>query len=100
VTHTLEDGTLAPFCDLVADFVRRQATIQREVPEGIWVDEDAGEVWVSGRPIEALTELEFKLLKLLFQRLNKITDKFQIVETVWGVDYIEQVDDARIEKLV
>lgn len=95
-----EDGAMSVFCDLLADFVRRQATIQREVPEGIWLDEDAGEVWVSGMPVEPLTELEFKLLKLLYQRMNKITDKFQIVETVWGVDYIEQVDDARIEKLV
>jgi len=100
LTITQADGTIIPFCDLFADFVRRQATIQRELPEGIWLDEDAGEVWVSGVPVEALTELEFKLIKLLYQRMNKITDKYQIVETVWGVDYIEQVDDARIEKLV
>jgi hypothetical protein len=95
-----ESGGITLFCELLGDFVRRQATIQKDIPDGIWVDEDAGEVWVSGTPIEALTELEFRLLKLLYQRINKITDKFQIVETVWGVDYIEQVDDARIEKLV
>ena len=74
--------------------------MQRELPGGIWVDEDAGDVWVGGLPIEALTELEFKLLQLLFQRRNKLTDKYQIVERVWGVDYLDDIDDARIEKLV
>jgi DNA-binding response OmpR family regulator len=32
--------------------------------------------------------------------MGKICDKYQIVEAVWGVEYIDQVDDARIEKLV
>jgi DNA-binding response OmpR family regulator/GTP-binding protein EngB required for normal cell division len=94
------NGGVNVFCALLADFVRRQATIQRELPSGLWLDEDAGDVFVGGHPIEPLTELEFALLKLLYQRRDKITDKYQIVETVWGVDYIEQVDDARIEKLV
>ncbi len=95
-----EGDTISAFCKLLADFVRRQATVQRELPGGIWVDEDAGDVWVGGLPIEALTELEFKLLQLLFQRRNKLTDKYQIVERVWGVDYLDDIDDARIEKLV
>ena len=37
---------------------------------------------------------------LLFQNANKIIDKFQIVSHVWGDEYIDEVDDARIEKLV
>jgi two-component system response regulator RegX3 len=37
---------------------------------------------------------------LLFENADKIVDKYQIVSGVWGDDYIDEVDDARIEKLV
>jgi DNA-binding response OmpR family regulator len=37
---------------------------------------------------------------LLYGQIDKICDKYHIVEAVWGEDYIEEVDDARIEKLV
>ena len=37
---------------------------------------------------------------LLFQNPDKIIDKYQIVSQVWGEEYIDEVDDARIEKLV
>jgi hypothetical protein len=47
-----------------------------------------------------LTDLEYRLLLLLYGRLNKICDKYQIVEAVWGEEYIDQVDDARIDKLL
>ena len=40
------------------------------------------------------------MLLLLYGRLGKICDKYQIVEAVWGESYIDEVDDARIEKLV
>lgn len=88
------------FGSLMADFVRRQAAIPREIRGNVWVDEDAGEVWVEGALTSPLTELEFKLMALLYERINKLTDKYQIVETVWGVDYINEVDDSRIEKLI
>lgn len=95
-----DDGQLFIFSALLEDFVQRQTALQKGVPDGIWVDEDSGDVWISGTPAPPLTELEFKLLMLLYERGNKVTDKFQIVERVWGVEYINEVDDARIEKLV
>jgi hypothetical protein len=95
-----EDGAATVFSDLMGDFVRHQATVQKELPGGVWVDEDAGDVWIGGSRIEALTDLEYKLLALLYRRVNKLTDKYEIVENVWGTDYIDEVDDARIEKLV
>ncbi|HEC24132.1 MAG TPA: hypothetical protein ENI95_14565 [Chloroflexi bacterium] len=88
------------FSELLAEFARRQHSIRRELPGGVWVDGDSGDVWVDGMPAPPLTELEFRLLSLLFERMNKLTDKYQIVETVWGVSYIDDVDDARIEKLI
>ena len=36
----------------------------------------------------------------LVSSLLKIIDKYGIVESVWGESYIDEVDDARIEKLV
>jgi DNA-binding response OmpR family regulator len=32
--------------------------------------------------------------------MDQICDKYEIVEAVWGEDYIDEVDDARIEKLI
>ncbi|GAB4470819.1 MAG: hypothetical protein Kow00124_07320 [Anaerolineae bacterium] len=94
------DGRTVVFAEIMADYVRRQAAVSHRVPDGIWIDTDSGDVWVEGVLTSSLTELEFKLLSLLYERANKLTDKYQIVETVWGVDYISSVDDARIEKLI
>jgi len=32
--------------------------------------------------------------------VGKICTKYEVVEAVWGEEYIDEVDDARIEKLV
>ena len=64
------------------------------------MDVDAGEAWVDGERVPSLTDLEYRLLLLLYGRLGKICDKYQIVEAVWGQDYIDEVDDARVEKLI
>jgi two-component system response regulator RegX3 len=39
-------------------------------------------------------------LLLLYGRIGKIVTKYEVVEAVWGEDYIDDVDDARIEKLI
>jgi two-component system, OmpR family, response regulator RegX3 len=57
-------------------------------------------VLVNGKPVEALTNLEYRLLSLLFEQRDKLIDKYQIVTHVWGESFIDEVDDARIEKLV
>ncbi len=88
------------FGELFARFARRKALAQHGVQRGVWVDTDAGQVWVDGFPVPTLTELEYRLLLLLYGRLNKICDKYQLVEAVWGQEYIDEVDDARVEKLV
>jgi DNA-binding winged helix-turn-helix (wHTH) protein/energy-coupling factor transporter ATP-binding protein EcfA2 len=88
------------FSTLFTHYARRQGLIRQDMPEGVWVDIDAGSVWVGGTLVESLTDLEYRLLLLLYGRLDKICDKYQIVETVWGQEYLGEVDDARIEKLV
>lgn len=88
------------FSELFAHYARRQKMAAQEVPAGVWVDVDAGTVWVAGRRVESLTDLEYRLLLLLYGRMDKICDKYQIVEAVWGQEYLGEVDDARIEKLI
>jgi hypothetical protein len=95
-----EAGEARVFSDLFAGFAKRQQLMRLHGPRGIRVDVDSGDVWVDGEPAPMLTELEYKLLLLLYGNLDKICDKYKIVESVWGESYIDEVDDARIEKLV
>ncbi|MBK9497290.1 MAG: winged helix-turn-helix transcriptional regulator [Xanthomonadales bacterium] len=68
-------------------------------PIGLIVDADAGTVTVDGREVE-LTDLEYRLMLLLYGRQDKLTDKYAIVEAVWGESFMDTVDEPRIEKLV
>lgn len=88
------------FGELFAAYVHRQRRTRQPARAGVWVDVDAGEAWVDGEHVPSLTDLEYRLLLLLYGRLGKICDKYQIVEAVWGQDYIDEVDDARVEKLI
>jgi len=82
------------------EFIRRQHAARRPARGGVQVDPDSGEVWIGGVQAPTLTNLEYRLLLLLYGRLGKICDKYEVVEAVWGDEYIDEVDDARIEKLV
>ncbi len=93
-----EDGGL--FSEFFTLFVRRQAAAPAQSTIGVRVDEDAGEVWVDGVKVTVLTDLEYRLMRLLHQRQDRLTTKDMIVEAVWGGEYLDKVDDARIEKLV
>jgi hypothetical protein len=82
------------------EFVHRQGIARGGAPTGVHVDVEGGDVTVDGRRIDALTDLEYKLLLLLYGKINKIVDKYVIVTNVWGESYLDSVDDARIEKLI
>jgi hypothetical protein len=88
------------FAGLFGGFVRRQRLVRRRGARGIRIDVEAGDVWVDGELAPLLTELEYNLILLLYGNIDKICDKYKIVESVWGESYIDEVDDARIEKLV
>jgi hypothetical protein len=96
----LRSGEELLFSPVFEGFVRRQRLTRRRRYEGVRVDVESGTVWVDARQTPTLTDLEYRLLLLLYGRLNKICDKYQIVEAVWGEEYIDQVDDARIDKLL
>jgi hypothetical protein len=100
LVHRGSEGQPVYFSALFERFVRRQTLYTEDIPAGLVIDADAGDVWVNRRQVPPLTDLEFRLLLLLYERLDKLTDKFQIVEAVWGIEYLDEVDDSRIEKLV
>lgn len=87
-------------CPIFTDFVARERRIQQGDKAGLRVDRERGDVYINGRVLPPLTDLEYKLLALLNQRRGQIVDKYQIVENVWGEAYLDQVDDDRIERLV
>lgn len=89
-----------PFSPLFAQFVGRRGRGKEIEAEGVHMDTDAGDVWVDGIRIPVLTDLEYRLLELLYERRDKLTDKYRIVTAVWGEEYLGDVDDARVEKLV
>jgi len=95
--HAKEEMLFSPVFEA---FVRRQRLTRRKRQEGVRLDVESGNVWVDGREVPTLTELEYRLLLLLYGRLDQICDKYEIVESVWGEEYIDQVDDARIDKLL
>lgn len=94
------DGEPKPFSRLFAEYVQSYQVDADAKIERLYVDSTSGEVFVDGRQTETLTRLEYQLMLLLFENADKIVDKYQIVTDVWGEDYLDDVDDARIEKLI
>ena len=93
-----EREELRAFCRLFAEYVLAHQTTAT-LGGRLRLDEESGEVTVGGRPVD-LTQLEFRLMKLLYVMSNNIVDKYEIVEGVWGDEHMLDVDDSRIEKLV
>jgi DNA-binding response OmpR family regulator len=88
------------FSPLLSDFAQRRLRGAGAERRGVQIDSDSGDVWVDGMRIPVLTELEYRLLDVLNTRRDKLTDKYHIVTAVWGEQYLGEVDDARVEKLV
>jgi len=90
----------AVFGELFAGYARRQHRVQQSVRPGIYVDVDSGDVWVDGKRAPTLTDHEYRLLLLLYGRVNKIVTRDDVAEAVWGADYMQDIDDARCDKLL
>ncbi len=93
-----EREDLRLFCRLFAEYVSAHQS-KAFTNEGISVDGVSGDVTIGGRRV-SLTALEYRLVSLLYENKNRIVDKYEIVEGVWGDEHLLEVDDARIEKLI
>ncbi len=67
---------------------------------GLWIDQRSGEVWVNGSQVEALTALEYNLLRLLYGNQGRLCSKNDIIRQVWGEEFMGEIDDSRVEKLI
>ena len=94
--HVKEE--LRVFSRLFAEYVLAFQT-DTGAPERPQIEFKNGEFVVGGRLVE-LSRLEFRLLSLLHEKRSHVVEKFEIVMEVWGENYLDEVDDARIEKLV
>jgi hypothetical protein len=92
--------TPAVFGELFAGYARRQHRAKQPARPGVYVDVDSGDVWVDGKPAPTLTDHEYRLLLLLYGRMNKIVTRDDVAEAVWGADYMDEIDDARCDKLL
>ena len=61
-----EEDELSIFGQLFEGFARRQRLVKRGEPQGVRVDVDSGDVWVDGELAPDLTDLEYRLLLLLY----------------------------------
>jgi DNA-binding winged helix-turn-helix (wHTH) protein len=68
--------------------------------EGLWIDHQSGEVTANGQNVGSLTALEFSLLRLLYRNPGRLCSKEEIIRQVWGEEFMGEVDDSRVEKLV
>lgn len=66
---------------------------------GITIDKSTGIIYIDGKEVELLTNLEYRLLSLFYEREDEIVDRANICSSIWNEDYTTQ-DDARIEKLI
>jgi hypothetical protein len=90
----------AVFGELYAGYARRQHRAKQPGHTGIHVDVESGDVWTDGKPAPTLTDHEYRLLLLLYGRMNKIVTRDDVAEAVWGADYMDEIDDARCDKLL
>ena len=88
------------FGELFAGYARRQHRAKQPARPGVYVDVESGDVWVDGKPAPTLTDHEYRLLLLLYGRMNKIVTRDDVAEAVWGADYMDEIDDARCDKLL
>ena len=68
--------------------------VQRLRLRDLEVDFEAREVVVRGHRVH-LTPKEFELLQYLANRLNKIVQHREIMRTIWGPDYGDELDQLR-----
>jgi hypothetical protein len=70
------------------------------LPSGLWIDAHTGEVLLDQQRVESLTALEYSLLRYLYANPGRLCSKEEIIRHVWGEEFMGEIDDSRVEKLV
>lgn len=83
-------------------FVDGDATSTRPLPpaSGLWLDEDAQDVWIDGQRISPqLSPAQFRLLQLLLAHAGRICSRAEIVAVVWP-DTADGVSEDAVDGLI
>lgn len=98
------DGNYHPFCGLFAD-----AILERVMPKfendnsdtKLVFDDDTGTLLWDGKPIEEkFTPQEYEVLLYLMKEPNKLRNRDEIGEVLWGKDSYDKYSDWAIDQLV
>jgi hypothetical protein len=68
------------FAPIFAAFIQEQEPVW-ERP--LYFDEASRQVWVLGRPVPALTRLEYRLFYLLYERKDQVVGKDELITAGW-----------------
>ena len=90
---------LEVFSEIWRRYVLWKYEARRPTSKGVRMDVQTSEVWVNGRPVPYLAPLEYRLLMVLYGRLGTVCTKQEIVEAVYGRDYMAG-DDPALQRLV
>jgi len=88
------------FSPVFAHYVLTQGT---PIGKPLWVDEQAGVVWVEGRFIKDLAPLEFDLLAFLYRHVGQICTRDQILDDLYPCELKTNkggLQDNRVDTLV
>lgn len=103
--HRLQDGDeiviggVATFRFHDPDETRAGPTLGRL--RGVWVNPELQTVWVDAQQIEPpLSPAQFKLLKLLYDRLGQIVSREEIVTAVWPNTNPAGISNEAIDGLI
>jgi DNA-binding winged helix-turn-helix (wHTH) protein len=75
-----EYTTVDVFSPLFKEYIKKQENVWQRP---LFFDESTRQVWVLGQPKPALTRLEYQLFKALYDRLDEIVTKDELIEAVW-----------------
>jgi DNA-binding response OmpR family regulator len=85
------------FSPLFEHFVAQQAP---QADSQLYIDRQAGVVWVNGRQTKPLTDKEFKLLAFLAEHPNEICDVGEIIGALYPGAEGYNINDNAISALV
>jgi DNA-binding winged helix-turn-helix (wHTH) protein len=74
------------------------ATDQASLSSGVLIDEDSQRVYANEQEIR-LTALELRLILYLGRHLDRVVNRDELAESVWGM-YDEGIDNARIDQAI
>lgn len=95
----LDRGEAVFFSPLLQAYVLTQGAPNKQ---GLWLDETAAVVWVEGRPVNDLTNLEFELIRYLHRRKGQLCPREQIAAALYPREKPDAADipGNRLDSLV